>query len=196
MSGRPLIKNLCFVLVVLIAAIGLIRAVGLVNTKPFAEPATAGYSSAGQLLDQLQNAVRQGGIIELEDAEINSLLGLYVERYGGTIKGQMFDLAPINIKLGTEDLTIHSSLLYKERINFDFTAQGRLDVQGDHVVFSPTTFKLGHILLPQKIVLNKLSGYPVISVEDEKIMIPKKYFPGRLERIQINNGKMIIEFQG
>ncbi|NLL51586.1 MAG: hypothetical protein GX248_02650 [Peptococcaceae bacterium] len=183
---RPLIRNICIMLAVFIAVVGLTSAVGLVNTRPFAEQVTAGNA-----LDKLKSTVQQGGIVEFSAAEVNTLIGLWL-----AASKRELEPSKINIQLGENDLTISSFILFKERINLILTAQGQLFIQEGDLVFLPEAFKLGNILLPQSLVLSRLANYPGLAVKSGKIIISKEYLPFSIKAIGINQGRMIIEFRG
>ncbi|HHV64370.1 MAG TPA: hypothetical protein GXX46_04770 [Peptococcaceae bacterium] len=143
-----------------------------------------------EAVDKVRKAEKQGGSVELSEAEINSILKLYAG------KASLPYVRDINVKLGEDSVETYVSAVWKEKIRVLLYSRGEVAVQDGNVLYKPKAFKAGRLPVPSSIVFKVLAkfNYHGVSAAGNTIIFAKELFPFRIASLSVADGKVTLVF--
>lgn len=145
-------------------------------------------NSSTYVVDKVRAAEKQGGTLELGEADINGLLELYTKKGLGTdgvsIKGAYTHIAGGQMALYLP-VTFHG-------LDFLLYAQGTVVYENEYITFVPAAFKVGKLELPKNYVMQELGRYLKgnITATPQGIAVSKKALPYDVTSLAVNGDKL------
>lgn len=122
------------------------------------------------LIKVFTNTMNNGGIMELSDSDINSLVISYFNKDKDQNNINL-DYKSINIpvnknifikgfavKINESDITAYIPVKYKS-MSFLLSSKGSIVSNGEYIGYKPRNFKIGRITLPMNLILNNIDKY-------------------------------------
>jgi len=150
-------------------------------------PQTASASTV-QVVEKLRAAEKQGGTVELTEAEINSIIDLY------TGKNSIPHIDELYVSPGDGMVEMYVTSSLKANVMMQIYSRGELTLSEGNVIFTPQVLKVGRIPLPKGLFLNQLRNpeRKGVTVTDDSIIFEKILFPLEITTLTISEGKVII----
>lgn len=174
----------------LVVGVSLIIVVSLVFALWGGDVPAFKDGSTLDVVQKIKQAQKQGGIVELTEADVNSALHLYSKK---KLEDKAY-ITGINCKLVTNRIELFVTGAIGEKIQFHLYTQGELKEQDGNIMYTPQMFKMGRLPLPKSMVLNKMKSfsYPGITVEGDSIVFAKELFPFEITSFSVMTGIVTI----
>jgi uncharacterized protein YpmS len=148
-----------------------------------------------QAVEKVRKAEKQGGTVELNESEINSIIDLFTQK-----QNVIPYVDDIKLKLGDGSIEIYAQGLYAGRIKFLLYSRGTVAYEGGNITFTPEKFKAGRLTVPKNTVLNFLAkklakkSPDQLAISEGNIILGKKLLPVDINSISVTADKVIIGF--
>ncbi len=142
------------------------------------------------VVDKVRTAEKQGGTVELSEADINGLFSIYTKKGLGN---EFLSVKGLYAEIANDQIALNIPVNFKG-INLLLYSQGKIALENDLIVFSPAVVKLGKLTLPKNFVLNNLSRYlkDKITVTDDSLIVKKSTLPFDVRSLAISGDKVVI----
>jgi len=142
------------------------------------------------LIDKIGQSQKQGTILEINKDEFNQIISMYFKQ-GSSLNG--IEIKGVNGDIKNNKVIFHIPLSYRG-FNLMASSEGELTYSNNKVVYKPSYFKIGKIILPQVFVMDQVKGHlkGAISIENNIIEIDKKMIPLQIRSIEVKDNKVFI----
>lgn len=141
------------------------------------------YDSSTVAFDKLRAAEKKGISIELQEKDINSILGIYLGK--GRSKGNI-TIKGINVTVGENNLAMKMPVEYKG-LHLLISAGGKSTYlqNENNLEFTPSFYKIGNLPISKKLVetLMKKSSFKGVEFKDTSIRISASLIPFSIKNI-------------
>jgi hypothetical protein len=167
----------------------------------------------GGLLDILKNTLKNGGIIELEQEQISNIVSSYIngveniqnEEGQNThralktefiINGHKLCLKGFAVELLKDEIIGYLPIEYRG-VNFVVSSRGKIFIQHGNIVYKPSNFKIGKIIIPKNFVFKNINKYlkGKIIVDEGGLTVNKEKINLNIDSISIKDYKIIISVE-
>jgi len=177
---------LALITIVLIMAIFL---ASLLNKNGYKEYSTV--ESFGTLVDLFLKASSGEDTIKIDDEKINSLGASYFKQ--GIKKGNV-TITGLNVHMEEDNINLLIPVKYKF-LPLVLSTKGKLQIKEGNIIYYLEYFKVGSILLPKSKVFSfiKNSLGDRIEIQDNSLVLNKKFFSNKVEILEIKEGNLIAK---
>ncbi|KGK89551.1 hypothetical protein [Clostridium sp. HMP27] len=178
-----------FFLTLIIIALLVIGFVALAFNK---QGYTINNSSAEGVINKITVAEKEEKAIALTKDEINSLFSMVYKN--PKQKGDVIIKTP-QVDLEEDKVIAKIPVTYKS-MEVVLWTKGSVSQNGEHIIYSPDSFKVGKLTVPKAVVISKLKSKlkdENIIIEDYNILVNKKAFPFFVADINVGNNTMNIK---
>lgn len=181
-------KSYSFFIIIILIAVGL----GYLSYALFwtGTAQNRESNSISNVVGKVLTAQKNNQPVELNSADVNGILSGAVKE--GIEKGGITtNSAYCDIKNG--EIKLYSPVTFK---GFDFllSTNGKLGYENDVIVFTPSSFYVGKLLLPKKIVMSNLSKYNNnnLRINDDRFEISKNILPFSIKSLEVKNDIILV----
>jgi uncharacterized protein YpmS len=150
-------------------------------------------SQPSVIMDKVKNAQIKGETLELTSEDINTVIASYVNK--GISKGGL-TVKEAYSELGNDTLSLYA-LINNKNIDLLLNTTGKLVYENEKVIFEPTNFKVGKLLVPKAYVMKTLKNFSRedVTITDKRVEIDKNLFPFDIEALKVEEGKVVAEIK-
>ncbi|MBP2033734.1 uncharacterized protein YpmS [Clostridium algifaecis] len=145
-----------------------------------------------ELAEKIINIPKNNMSITLTNDELNQLIDLYPigENSFGDLK-----VKNIYTKIANDKFDIYLPSNYKG-IDILIYTSGKIYLENGKIVYEISSFKIGKLILPKKIVLNTIKNKNIknVSLKDDKIFIDTSVFQFKMKDIKLKDSTITIRF--
>ena len=148
-------------------------------------------NSPVNVVDKIHAAEKQGGTVELTEADFNALLELSMRNK--TLSGDLI-VKGMYTQITEGKLKVYVPVSYRG-FTLLISSTGDLVYNEGQVIFKPNYIQVGKLQLPIEFVAKKLHPYSIAggTIKDNGyVELPKQIFPFNLKNVTISGEKMVL----
>lgn len=147
-------------------------------------------NSISNVIGKILTAQKNNQNVELNSADINGILSGVVKE---GIEKDSITINSVYCSIKDDEIKVYSPVTFK---GFDFllSSGGKLGYENDVIVFIPSSFYIGKLPLPKKIVMSNISKYNNnnLRVNDDRFEISKNILPFSVKSIEVKNDVILV----
>lgn len=158
------------------------------------EVSVTSNGSTANVLTEVMNAQKEGGLVLFDSSELNELLQTY---FKDGVSCKNFSIKGINVDINKGYITLEAPVNYKF-INFALTTRGGIylssDGSGGKIIFRPDSFSIGRLPLAPKLMYSLINkeSFGGFGFENNRIVVDTSKLPVKISDAGLKNDRLYI----